>query len=68
MIHYLHAYSPTLNQELSQFEFHGMTGGEHTQHTTAAEAQACADEFAAMLSESKHLDVADWQGRIKTQE
>jgi len=66
MIHYLHAYSTSLNQQISQFEFHGMMGGEHTEHTTEAVAQQAANEFAAMLNESAHLAVRDWAGKIET--
>lgn len=66
MIHYIYAFSPRLDKQLSQFEFHGMLGGEHTQDTSTKEAQANADEFAAMLNLDQHLTATDWQGRIST--
>jgi hypothetical protein len=66
MIHYLYAFSPTLNKELSQFEFHGMLGGEHVLDTTEQESQINANEFASMLNESAHLTATDWVGRIST--
>lgn len=68
MIHTLHAYSATLTQELSLFEYYSMgADAENTQDTEPAFAQQCADQFAQLLNESLHLDAADWQGRIKTQ-
>ena len=66
MIHYLHAASATLDKEISQFEFYNMLGGEHTQHTTETEAEASANEFAAMLNETAHLTATDWVGKIST--
>jgi len=66
MIHYLYAFSATLNKQLSQFEFHGLIGGEHTLDTTEQEAQTGANEFASMLNESAHLTATDWAGRIST--
>lgn len=66
MIHYLYAVSPTLSREISQFEFYGMLGGEHTQDTSPADAQTYANEFAAMLNADAYLTATDWAGVIKT--
>lgn len=66
MIHYLYAHSATLGKEISQFEFHGMLGGEHTQHTSEKTAQANANEFASMLNADAYLTATDWAGKIST--
>lgn len=62
MTHYLYAHSATLDKELSKFEFFGAVDVD--EYTTEEQAQASADEYAAMLNESQHLTATDWTGRI----
>lgn len=66
MIHYLYAYSATLDKEVSQFGFFGAVDAECTEHTTEKQAQTYADEFASMLNADAYLSAADWTGKIST--
>lgn len=60
-IYSVYAYSPSLNQEVRQFNLEGT-------FDTQAVAEQWATAFAYQLSHDDYLRVCDWQARVRLEE
>ena len=61
----VYAYSPSLNQEIRQFNLEGSTTGSFK---TEAEAQQWARAFAYDLGDRDYMRVCDWVPRVKLEQ
>ena len=61
----IHAYSPTANQEVRQFN---LEGGVNNPHLTEQIAQQWAAGFAVQLNNQGYLQTYDWTPRVKYEE
>jgi len=56
------AYSPSLNQEIRQFNLEGNSTGSFT---SQQEAEQWARAFAYSLGDRDYMRALDWQARVK---
>ena len=59
----IYAFSPSLNQQVREFNLHDLTPQESQLH-----AQQRADAFAGICNRDSHLKAQDWQGKIVWEE
>jgi hypothetical protein len=61
----VYAYSPSLNQEVRQFNIEGSSTGSFKDRMVA---EQWARAFAYSLGEQEHMLVHDWQARVKLEQ
>jgi len=61
----VYAYSPSLNQEVRQFNIEGSSTGSFKDRMVA---EQWARAFAYSLGEQEHMRVYDWQARVKLEQ